>query len=239
MTSNKVQFFHPFNNGTKLKVANLFKPNWQNSGTYIIFSKKGTLQACSEKKNCSAKLDSTITIFRQLTQFVSKKHKKPLMDQERFWPYSIISRGCRLHEQACGYRVRCYFASVAAKGKRPVYISTSFFDFPNTLSWSAHNHWKHIYCGYREDPENENPLWKENGLMKLWETSLKSYAGASRPKPKWNDLQCMKNSIFNTVWFSARLSLSSTSLCTAAPVHRDGCTQARFDLRSLGFCSSN
>lgn len=98
----------------------------------------------------------------QAIEAIHFKNTQETTDQERFWPYSIISRGYRLHEQAWIARYHGYCASVAAKGKHLVYISASFFDFSNTLPWSAHNHRKKYIVDIEKTPRIRSPyIWKK------------------------------------------------------------------------------
>ena len=70
--------------------------------------------------------------------------------------------------------------------------------------------------------------WKVGNVIKV---TLRS-----RPKPKWNDVQGMKNSVFNTVWFSPRLSLSST--CAARGFVRQTSKWAAY-VAASGFANSS
>lgn len=126
----------------------------------------------------------------QAIEAIHFKNTQETTDQERFWPYSIISSGCRLHEQEWIARYHGYCASVAAKGKHLVYISASFFDFSNTLPWSAHNHRKKYIVDIEKTPRIRSPYGRKTVW---WKVTL-----PSRPKPEWNDVQGMKNSVFNT-----------------------------------------
>lgn len=97
----------------------------------------------------------------QAIEAIHFKNTQETTDQERFWPYSIISRGCRLYEQEWIARYHGYCASVAAKGKHLVYISASFFDFSNTLPWSAHNHRKKYIVDIEKVPRIRSPYGRK------------------------------------------------------------------------------